>query len=313
MSKKISPLMTAHQKAVTQSPVILESRQSAQSFKVDRLPAEAGTGFIDIYEFGKVTISRANVIFSTLQEMTQPNDVDYLGFSIVLNGEVTMNYANIGDAISTRPHQVWWRQGNLGRVHVKLPQYQKISILSIDFKKDLFDRYIDKDLLSPRLQSLFKQANACCSLIDDFPLKSIYKAYELMNLPCAENEVDLIRLEGITLSVLGELLQFKTADVNHSYQDAIDIAGMILSTECAKKITTRQLARRIGLNEFTLKREFKAKYGMTIGEFILKNRMNLAIDLLSTGCDIHHVVQQTGYCDKYYFTKVFRQYYGRLP
>lgn len=313
MSKETNSIITAHQKAVAHSSIELEAQHSTQSFKIDMLPKEVGSGFIDIYDFDRVIISRANVIFSQPQEMVQPNDIEYLGFSIVLNGEVTMDYENIDMSINSRSHQVWWRQGNLGQVNVRVPAHQKISILSIDFKKDLLEKLIDKDLLMPRLRLLYQQLSPCCTLLDNVPLKTIYKAYELLNFPCAESDIDLIQLEGRTLSVLGELLQSRTADISGYNQDAIDIAGMILSTECSQKITTRQLARRIGLNEFTLKQEFKVKYGMTIGQFILKNRMALAVDLLSSGCDINQVIKQTGYCDKYYFAKVFTNYFGYSP
>lgn len=285
---------------------------------IDKLSPERGCGFIDFCDFGRLTLSRANVVFCQPQYMTKVSHFSSLGFTLVLSGEMHLQYTDTCQSIKIEAGQVWWRKGHFGVVDMQIPAQQKLQVLSIDFQQDLLDKLLADKLLQPRLQSLLElsvsQPTADCywQQVDAYQ-HALLKTHQLLHLPLGNNELELMQLEGAALGLLADILTKEPHRKPQYQQESIEMAGVILTNECHKKMTIRQLSRRVGLNEFTLKREFKRRYQMTIGEFIRERRMLLALDLLAGGCQLHQVAAQTGYSSKQYFCRVFSQYFGYEP
>lgn len=75
-----------------------------------------------------------------------------------------------------------------------------------------------------------------------------------------------------------------------------------------------QLARAVGLNRTELRREFKALYGVTIAEFLLKHRMEHAWRLLQNKeLSVKAVANAVGYAHAGNFSAAFRRCYGVSP
>jgi len=81
-----------------------------------------------------------------------------------------------------------------------------------------------------------------------------------------------------------------------------------------KKVRIIDLARMIGTNQQTLKKEFKELFGMTIWEYYNDLRMEMAKDLLIyQEKSIAEVADKIGYKNPQHFTFAFKKKYGILP
>lgn len=94
----------------------------------------------------------------------------------------------------------------------------------------------------------------------------------------------------------------------------IDEARTLLIDAFRAPPTIPELARRVGMNQTKLKAMFKAAYGTTIHEFVQKQRMNRAIDLLaSRDLSIAEIAFEVGYDYPASFTHAFVREFGHSP
>jgi AraC-like DNA-binding protein len=78
--------------------------------------------------------------------------------------------------------------------------------------------------------------------------------------------------------------------------------------------TTRSVARRVGLNETTLKRGFRVIFGETIFDFSLRCRMQHALGLLRDQHQpVARVAEAVGYGHQTSFATAFRRHFGVRP
>lgn len=74
-----------------------------------------------------------------------------------------------------------------------------------------------------------------------------------------------------------------------------------------------ELARKTGLNDFKLKKGFKALYGNTVFGYLTDLRMKKAYLLLQEGRSIADVAETVGYKNPHHFTAAFKKKYQILP
>ncbi|HEX8529978.1 MAG TPA: AraC family transcriptional regulator [Cytophagales bacterium] len=75
----------------------------------------------------------------------------------------------------------------------------------------------------------------------------------------------------------------------------------------------KQLSRQFGINEFDLKREFKARYNQTIFGYVQQLRMERAKEGLLAGKSIKEVAFEIGYEHPHHFSTAFRKWYNIPP
>ncbi|CAN5365662.1 hypothetical protein BH09BAC4_BH09BAC4_04840 [soil metagenome] len=93
-------------------------------------------------------------------------------------------------------------------------------------------------------------------------------------------------------------------------QEACDL----LNSAYINPPTIVELAKLVGLNEFNLKRGFKAQFGTTILGYVTQRRMNDARRLLLEGeKTISEISYWVGYKNPAHFTVAFKNYFGLLP
>lgn len=93
--------------------------------------------------------------------------------------------------------------------------------------------------------------------------------------------------------------------------------------EIIKEYIDRNYYTKIGLNTFSnhfflhkdyLSRLFKAKYGFSIAEYLMRVRMEKARELLEkSNLSIKLIGEQVGFPDNNYFSKAFKNYWGFSP
>lgn len=82
----------------------------------------------------------------------------------------------------------------------------------------------------------------------------------------------------------------------------------------SQRVSTADLAERLGVSTSTLARRFKDATGMTIAEYVARQRAERAAKLLSTTTQsVSEIALFVGYDDANYFVKVFRSMYDMTP
>ncbi|PWJ58672.1 AraC-like DNA-binding protein [Dyadobacter jejuensis] len=100
----------------------------------------------------------------------------------------------------------------------------------------------------------------------------------------------------------------------HRDQIKLVEAKKILDVEFRKPPTIVNLSRRVGLNEFKLKKIFRQVYGTTIRGYITNVRMGKAQDLLlSREYNIAEVADLVGYGSPSHFTLAYKKHFNYLP
>jgi AraC family transcriptional regulator, transcriptional activator of the genes for pyochelin and ferripyochelin receptors len=75
-----------------------------------------------------------------------------------------------------------------------------------------------------------------------------------------------------------------------------------------------ELARWVETNDCTLKRGFKQVFGTTVFGYLHRHRLQVAQQLLTTSTlQVHEVARRVGFCDRNYFTRIFKQKFGLTP
>ena len=90
--------------------------------------------------------------------------------------------------------------------------------------------------------------------------------------------------------------------------------GRYLESHPEENITLSQLSRRFGLPVTTLKRHFRAVYGMAVSDYLRQVRMQKAAHLLrATDQTVLWVAGQVGYLNGSKFAAAFRAATGFSP
>lgn len=88
----------------------------------------------------------------------------------------------------------------------------------------------------------------------------------------------------------------------------------IITDDISRHITVEEIANRIHLYPTYCSELFRRETGMTISEYAVQARIEAAKELLGdSSLTIRDVAEQTGFCDRFYFSRIFRQKAGQSP
>lgn len=88
----------------------------------------------------------------------------------------------------------------------------------------------------------------------------------------------------------------------------------IITDHISRHITVEEIASRIHLYPTYCSELFHREMGMTISEYAVQERIEAAKELLGdSSLSVRDVAEQTGFCDRFYFSRVFRQKTGLSP
>ncbi|GAA3517963.1 AraC family transcriptional regulator [Aquimarina addita] len=88
----------------------------------------------------------------------------------------------------------------------------------------------------------------------------------------------------------------------------------IINSDLTEQFSIQQLSRRVGLNDFIIKKEFKRVFGQTIFEYALAQRMIKARKLLLySKKPIYEISELVGYKNATHFTAAFKKIEGITP
>lgn len=104
------------------------------------------------------------------------------------------------------------------------------------------------------------------------------------------------------------------SDLKPDYVDRIHWAREILRQNLHQPPSLMELARQVGLNDYSLKCGFKQVFGKTVFGYLHDYRMEQARQLLASGeMKVEEVAQIVGYRDRSAFSKAFGRIFGVSP
>ena len=74
-----------------------------------------------------------------------------------------------------------------------------------------------------------------------------------------------------------------------------------------------ELARELGVSASTLQHRYRAESGETVGETLLKIRLEQSLPLLLSGRRLKEIAGATGFCSEFHYSRMFKQYFGLSP
>jgi AraC-like DNA-binding protein len=110
------------------------------------------------------------------------------------------------------------------------------------------------------------------------------------------------------------VLQQPASNYNHYEIDSIQAARDMIRKNIRYHFVIREIAQKVGMNEFKLKNGFRELFGNGVYEYLRGERMQVARQLLGEpGRTIKEIASLTGYRSVNSFIKAFKKMYGVTP
>jgi AraC family transcriptional regulator len=91
-------------------------------------------------------------------------------------------------------------------------------------------------------------------------------------------------------------------------------AREMIAEHFAETLTLAYIAAQVGVHPVHLATTFRQKYGVTVGEFIRKVRVDHACaELMKDNLPLAEIALRAGFVDQSHFSKVFKFYVGTTP
>ena len=156
---------------------------------------------------------------------------------------------------------------------------------------------------------------------DELPLK---RALELAPALNAEHLrqciIEIPHYSRKTLEAYADLLRLMAQyiEVNDLISDDERSLGVLIQNyvqrNIGSKITLGDLSWNLHCSTVTLTEHFKREFGMTIMQYVAKERMKYAEELLLEGeLSVHDIAEKCGYPDVEYFSRNFKSVHGVSP
>jgi AraC family transcriptional activator of pyochelin receptor len=108
--------------------------------------------------------------------------------------------------------------------------------------------------------------------------------------------------------------QLPASNYNHYEIDSIQAARDMIRKNIRYHFLIREIAQKVGMNEFKLKNGFRELFGNGVYEYLRSERMQTARELLGEpGRSIKEIASLTGYRSVNSFIKAFKKMYGETP
>lgn len=136
------------------------------------------------------------------------------------------------------------------------------------------------------------------------------------NICCLINEFNNDLKNNGTLPELNKWLvtMIETLIEEMAHTGVIFRAKQYINQNYDKNISLGDVAKYSGISESYLSREFRNKTGDSFSNYILKVRMNKAIELIkNSNLKIYEIAEKVGFNNAEYFSKQFKKVMGKSP
>lgn len=124
-----------------------------------------------------------------------------------------------------------------------------------------------------------------------------------------------LTLEGLTLELFGALVRSRKADGDSGTLPAwLAKAQEYVHGQFKRSFRIPDLAREVEIPPVRLARAFRRHFGLSIGAYARKLRLDwAAVELASSETPIPVIAARAGFADQSHFTRAFREYTGLTP
>ena len=127
-----------------------------------------------------------------------------------------------------------------------------------------------------------------------------------------------VHLVGKLYLFLDELIEFSTSRQNTEEKREQDFyineAVVYIQQNFNRELTVDEVAGFCKLNRTYFSRKFKKVIGCTPQEFLIRQRLTNAAELMSlTDLPIKSIAAQCGYPNQFHFSQAFKKFYGMPP
>lgn len=99
-----------------------------------------------------------------------------------------------------------------------------------------------------------------------------------------------------------------------NYSNSIKIAVSYIHSELNANLTIEAIAQRVGMTPLSLQKRFRQEIGIPLRRYINDQIMIAAEQAIwRKNLTINQISEQLGFCDQFYFSRRFKQYFGIAP
>jgi AraC family transcriptional regulator len=140
----------------------------------------------------------------------------------------------------------------------------------------------------------------------------------LVSRICIESRRDdaasALSVEGLMLQMLGAFGRIAAGLSAQPAPPWLRAAEEILRSKFRSPPTTQELAAIVGVHRAHLARAFRSHHGQTVGEFVLRHRVDYACKaILCSRRSLTDIAIESGFFDQSHFTKTLRRITGVTP
>lgn len=122
-----------------------------------------------------------------------------------------------------------------------------------------------------------------------------------------------LAIEGLALELLAEGARQRSARIG-APPPWLKQAREMISEHFSETLRLTQIAAEVGVHPVYLATAFRQKFGVTIGEFVRKLRIEHACaELMKREIPLTAIAMHAGFADQSHFSKVFKLYVGMTP
>lgn len=279
--------------------------------------------------YNKISTSGMLLIDATLclaQTVTDQFEVEgesvMMEFMYSTNVEANINnldWTTIGEG---KVHNITFSTNYRGsfKMTADQPVNYFIIILSKDYYFNLipkeftlhreFVENIDAQRTSPLSQTMLNFSPSLHAVIND--IRQCKREGDLKKL-YIENKVQELLLLQLEMNQQQHFISELSGFNDQDQQKLLD-AKKILDSNFTNAPKLAELARMTYLNEFKLKKGFKACFGTTVKRYVIELKMNYALQLLADhNYSISEIAELSGYNGIVQFSTAFKTFYGYSP
>ncbi|MEX0272172.1 helix-turn-helix transcriptional regulator [Leptolyngbyaceae cyanobacterium UHCC 1019] len=200
---------------------------------------------------------------------------------------------------------------------------QRMLVVNVELEPERLDQWLGEEQVQSITRSLLckgqdwkasfypKQTNAMRSLALQIWNPPYQGAARRMYLQAKVWELLAMQIDLLTADQAGNL---STPKLKPDTIARLHYAREILTQNLEHSPLLSEVARQVGVSERTLRRGFQVLFGLTPLEYLTRQRLHRAQELLQTGeCTVTEVARTVGYAHLGHFADTFKRQFGITP
>jgi AraC family transcriptional regulator len=128
------------------------------------------------------------------------------------------------------------------------------------------------------------------------------------------DDAALLAIEGLLLELVASASRVAQREPGGRAPRWLVAARDLIHADPAARLTLAGIAATVGVHPVSLARAFRAAYGCSVGEYVRRQRVDLAGRWLAeTDLALAEIALAAGFCDQSHFSNLFRRLMGLSP